>query len=124
MLEMLRMIREQEPPKPSTKLSTADGLAGARRQPRNGAGEADEAGPRRAGLDRDEGSGEGPQPAVRDGQRLRDGRAARTWRMSRCRRARRRQAYRLRKFVRRHKGPVLAGSLILLALVAGVIGTT
>ena len=26
MLEMLRVIREQEPPKPSTKLSTADGL--------------------------------------------------------------------------------------------------
>jgi eukaryotic-like serine/threonine-protein kinase len=33
-------------------------------------------------------------------------------------------AYRLRKFVRRHKGPVLAGLLILLALVAGVVGTT
>ena len=33
-------------------------------------------------------------------------------------------AYRLRKFVRRHKGPVLAGLLILLALLAGVVGTT
>jgi serine/threonine protein kinase len=32
--------------------------------------------------------------------------------------------YRFRKFVRRHKGPVFAASLILLALVAGVIGTT
>src|SRR5439155_2030255 len=32
--------------------------------------------------------------------------------------------YRLRKFVRRHKGPALAASLILLALVVGVIGTT
>ena len=32
--------------------------------------------------------------------------------------------YRLRKFVRRNKGPVSAASLILLALVAGVIGTT
>jgi serine/threonine protein kinase len=32
--------------------------------------------------------------------------------------------YRLRKFVRRKKGPVLAASLILLALVAGFIGTT
>ena len=40
------------------------------------AGEADEAGPRRAGLDRDEGAGEGPQPPLRDGQRLRGGRAA------------------------------------------------
>src|SRR5262249_38032096 len=33
-------------------------------------------------------------------------------------------AYRLKKFVRRNKGPVLAASLVLLALVAGVAGTT
>jgi serine/threonine protein kinase len=33
-------------------------------------------------------------------------------------------AYRVRKLVRRNKGPVLAASLILLALVAGVIGTS
>ena len=52
------------------------GLADPGRQPRHGAGEADEAGARRAGLDRDEGAGEGPQPPLRDGQRLRDGRAA------------------------------------------------
>src|SRR5712664_1887828 len=32
--------------------------------------------------------------------------------------------YRFRKFARRHKGPVLAASLISLALVAGIIGTT
>jgi tetratricopeptide (TPR) repeat protein len=32
--------------------------------------------------------------------------------------------YRLRKFVRRHKGPVLTASLVVLALVAGIIGTT
>jgi serine/threonine protein kinase len=32
--------------------------------------------------------------------------------------------YRLRKFVRRHKGPVLAAALVLLALVGGIIGTT
>src|SRR5262249_28624463 len=31
-------------------------------------------------------------------------------------------AYRLRKFVRRHKGPVLAASLILLALLTAVVG--
>ena len=43
---------------------------------RHRAGEADEAGPRRAGLDRDEGAGEGPQPPLRDRQRLRGGRAA------------------------------------------------
>src|SRR5262249_53233259 len=33
-------------------------------------------------------------------------------------------AYRLRKLVRRHRGPVLAASLVVLALVAGIIGTT
>src|SRR5207249_1914089 len=32
--------------------------------------------------------------------------------------------YRLRKFLRRCKGTVLAGSLVLLALVSGIIGTT
>ncbi|MGI8980021.1 MAG: protein kinase domain-containing protein [Pirellulaceae bacterium] len=33
-------------------------------------------------------------------------------------------AYRLRKLMRRHKGPVLAVSLVVLALVGGIIGTT
>src|SRR5262249_30226052 len=33
-------------------------------------------------------------------------------------------AYRVGKLVRRHKGPVLAAALILLALVGGIIGTT
>jgi WD40 repeat protein/serine/threonine protein kinase/tetratricopeptide (TPR) repeat protein len=33
-------------------------------------------------------------------------------------------AYRLRKFVRRHKGQVIAASLVLLALVGGIVGTT
>src|SRR5207248_4023009 len=32
--------------------------------------------------------------------------------------------YRLRKFVRRNKGPVLAAALVLLALVGGILGTT
>ncbi len=35
LLEMLRVIREEEPPKPSTKLSTADAPADAGRQPRH-----------------------------------------------------------------------------------------
>jgi serine/threonine protein kinase/WD40 repeat protein len=33
-------------------------------------------------------------------------------------------AYRLRKLVRRHRGPVLAASLLVLALMGGIIGTT
>ena len=34
------------------------------------------------------------------------------------------RVYRLRKFVRRHRGPVLAASLVLLALLAGMAGTS
>src|SRR5262249_10457021 len=33
-------------------------------------------------------------------------------------------AYRVRKFVHRHQGPVLAAGLVLLALAGGIIGTT
>jgi WD40 repeat protein/serine/threonine protein kinase len=32
--------------------------------------------------------------------------------------------YRLKKFIRRNKGPVLAGTLVLLVLVGGIVGTT
>src|ERR1700746_3834009 len=32
--------------------------------------------------------------------------------------------YRLRKFVRRHKGPVVAAALVILALLGGIVGTT
>ncbi|MCX7701692.1 MAG: serine/threonine protein kinase [Gemmataceae bacterium] len=32
--------------------------------------------------------------------------------------------YRMKKFLRRHRGPVIAASLVLLALVGGIIGTT
>ncbi|TVS12994.1 MAG: hypothetical protein EA424_21980 [Planctomycetaceae bacterium] len=32
--------------------------------------------------------------------------------------------YRIQKFVRRHKGPVLGASLVALALMVGVLGTT
>ena len=38
-LEMLRMVREVEPPRPSTKLSTADDPAEHRGQPEHRAGE-------------------------------------------------------------------------------------
>ena len=67
--EILRLIREEEPPRPSTRLSGSDTLPSAGGPAATGAGEADEAGARRAGLDRDEVPGEGPLPALRDGQR-------------------------------------------------------
>ena len=69
--EMLRIIREEEPPKPSTRLSDGRCAPLDRRQPRLGALETEPLGAGRAGLDRDEGAGKGPQPPLRDGQRLR-----------------------------------------------------
>ena len=66
--EMMRIIREEEPPKPSLRLSTSDTLPSVAANRQDRAEEAERAGPRRAGLDRDEGPGEGPDAALRDGQ--------------------------------------------------------
>ena len=68
-LEMLRVIREEESPRPSLRLSHDRGAALDRGVPAHRAAEAERSGAGRARLDRDEGAGEGPQPAVRDGQR-------------------------------------------------------
>jgi serine/threonine protein kinase len=121
--EMLRIIREVEPPKPSTKVSTAKNLptvAAARKlEPKKLAALM------RGDLD---------------------------WIVMKClekERSRRYETanglamelqryladepvlagppsvgYKLRKFVRRNRGPVLAAALMLLALVAGIVGTT
>ncbi len=123
MLEMLRIIREQEPSKPSTKLSMAEGLptlaANRGTEParltrlmrgdldwivmkslEKGRGRRyDTASAMAADVEhylRDEPVSAGPPGA----------------------------GYRLRKFVRRNRGLVVAASLVLLALVCGVIGTT
>ena len=69
-IEILRRIREDDTPKPSTRLSdskesSGDDLGAAE----DGAGAAGAAGARRAGLDRDEGARERPGAAVRHGQR-------------------------------------------------------
>ena len=91
--EMRRIIREEEPPKPSTRISTLGqaATAASRRDRKSDPEAAEPAVPRRAGLDRDEGPGEGPQPPLRDGQRLRRRRAALPATTSRCRPARRRR---------------------------------
>ena len=69
LLEMLRVIREEESPRPSMRLSTTEELPSDRGVPARRAAEAERAGAGRARLDRDEGAGEGPQPPLRDGQR-------------------------------------------------------
>ena len=58
-------------PKPSTRLRRSKDDARLDLGPaQDRAGAADEAGPGRARLDRDEGTREGPDPPLRDGQRL------------------------------------------------------
>ena len=69
--EMRRIIREEKPAKPSTRLSTlgdAASLVSVRRQ--SDPKRLGQLYPRRAGLDRDEGARKGPRSALRDGQRL------------------------------------------------------
>ena len=75
--EILRMIKEEEPPKPSTRLSdSGEALASISANRHTEPAKLTKLVRGRAGLDRDEDAGEGPQPALRDGQGLRRGRAA------------------------------------------------
>jgi eukaryotic-like serine/threonine-protein kinase len=123
MLGMLRVIREQEPTKPSTKLSTADGLPtlAANRGTEPGRltrlvrGELDWIVMKTLEKDRSR-RYETANGLAMDVQRYLADEPVQAGPPS--------AGYRLRKFARRHKGPVLAGLLILLALVAGVVGTT
>ena len=122
-LEMLRMVREVDPPRPSTKLSTSVALpniAASRdiapeHLKRALAGDLDWIVMKALEKDRtrryETANGFGAdilrhlanEPVV----------AAPPSR-----------SYRLRKFVRKHRGAVMAASLILLALLAGIVGTT
>jgi eukaryotic-like serine/threonine-protein kinase len=123
MLEMLRLIREQEPSKPSSKLSTAEGLptlaANRGTEPakltRLVRGELDWIVMK--ALEKDRGRRyESANGFALDVQRYLADEPVQACPPSAW--------YRLRKFLRRHKGPVLAVSLVLLALVAGIVGTT
>ena len=69
-IEMQRIIREQEPTKPSTRIRRSRRDADRRGQvPQSPPPICSATRPRRPGLDRDEVAGEGPRPAVRDRQR-------------------------------------------------------
>jgi tetratricopeptide (TPR) repeat protein len=123
LLEMLRVIREQEPSKPSTKLSTAEGLptlaANRGTEPAKLTklvrGELDWIVMRALEKDRSR-RYETANGFAADVQRYLADEPVQAGPPS--------GAYRLRKFVWRNKGPVLAASLVALALVAGVVGTT
>ena len=66
---MIRIIREEEPSKPSTRLSTDESLPSLAALRQTEPTQADGAAARRAGLGGDEVPGEAARPALRDGQR-------------------------------------------------------
>jgi hypothetical protein len=122
-MEMLRVIREQEPSRPSTKLSTAEGLAtlAANRgtEPAKLArlvrGELDWIVMKALEKDRNR-RYETANGLARDIQHYLADEPVLAGPPG--------TGYRLRKFVQRNRGGVVAASLVLLALVGGVIGTT
>ena len=122
-LEMLRMVREVEPPRPSTKLSNADALpnvaANRSIEPAKLAnlmqGELDWVVMKALEKDRDR-RYETANGLARDIQRYLEDEVVEARPPS--------QAYRLKKFVRRNKTQVIAAGLVLFALVVGFAGTT
>jgi serine/threonine protein kinase/tetratricopeptide (TPR) repeat protein len=123
MLELLRVIREQEPSKPSTKLSTAEGLptlaANRGTEPAKLTklvrGELDWIVMKALEKDRNR-RYETANSFALDVQRYLADEPVLAGPPS--------FGYKARKFVRRHRGPVLAVSLVIMALLAGIIGTT
>jgi tetratricopeptide (TPR) repeat protein len=122
--EVRRIIREEEPPKPSTRLSTlgqATATVSANRQtdPKRlrqlFRGELDWIVMKALEKDRNR-RYETASAFAADVQRYLHDEPVQACPPS--------PGYRLRKFARRNKGPVLAASLVLMALVAGIIGTT
>jgi WD40 repeat protein/serine/threonine protein kinase/tetratricopeptide (TPR) repeat protein len=123
LLEMLRVVREDEPPRPSTKLSTAEALpslsADRGTEPRKLTGllrnELDWIVMKALEKDRAR-RYETANAFAADVQRYLGGEAVHAHPPS--------AGYRLKKFVRRHKGRVVAASLVLFALLGGIAGTT
>jgi serine/threonine protein kinase/tetratricopeptide (TPR) repeat protein len=122
LLEVLRLVREEEPPRPSTRLSTTDELPAiaARRglEPKKLSGlvkgELDWIVMK--ALDKDRGRRyDTANGLARDIECYLHDEPVQAGPPS--------AAYRFRKFLRRHRGPVLAGTLVLLALVGGLAGT-
>jgi eukaryotic-like serine/threonine-protein kinase len=123
-MEMLRLIREEEPPKPSTRLSDSkDSLPAisAQRQmepaklTRLVRGELDWLIMKALEKDRNR-RYETANGFAADVQRYLNDEPVQACPPS--------TGYRLRKFLRRNKGPVLAAGIVLLVLLGGIVGTT
>ncbi len=124
MTDVLRLIREEEPPKPSTRLSDSrDSLASISAQRRlepasltkEVRGELDWIVMKALEKDRNR-RYETANGLARDIDRYLNDEPVEASSPG--------TGYRLRKFVRRNRGPVLAASLLLVALAGGVVGTT
>ncbi|HBI44573.1 MAG TPA: hypothetical protein DDY78_17250 [Planctomycetales bacterium] len=123
MLEMLRVVREEEPPRPSTRLSTANTLpsisANRGTEPKKLTGllrnELDWIVMKALEKDRAR-RYESANGFAADVQRHLAGEAVQAHPPS--------ARYRMWKLIRRHKGRVLAASLLFAALVAGLASTT
>ena len=122
LLEMLRIVREEEPPRPSNRLSTTDtkaNIAAVR-----GTEPAKLTKELRSELDwvvmkaleKDRARRyESANGFAADVQRYLSGEPVLAHPPS--------ATYRMRKFARKHRGPVIAASLVLLALLGGAVGT-
>ena len=123
LLEILRVVREEEPPRPSTKLSTADALpslsANRGTEPKKLTGllrnELDWIVMKALEKDRTR-RYETANGFAADVLRYLSGEAVQAHPPSR--------GYRLKKFVRRNKGQVIAASLVFGTLVLGIVGIT
>ena len=121
--ELLRLIKEEEPPRPSVRLSDSQALPGlaAQRQtdpaklPKLLRGELDWIVMKCLEKERTR-RYETANGLARDLEHYLADESVEACPPS--------AGYRLRKFLRRHKGPVLAASIIFLLLVLGIVGTT
>ncbi len=121
--EMLKLIREQEAPTPSSRLSTIESTpsvaANRQMEPRSLGrfvkGELDWIVMKALSKERDR-RYETASGFARDIERFLNNEAVAAGPPS--------ASYRLRKFVKRNRGQVIAASLVLLALLAGIVGTT
>jgi serine/threonine protein kinase/tetratricopeptide (TPR) repeat protein len=122
-LEVLRLIREEEPPRPSTRLSTTEELpriaANRGLEPKQLSGlvrgELDWIVMKALDKDRSR-RYETANDLARDITRYLHDEPVHACPAS--------AGYRLRKLVRRHQGSVLAAAVVLLALLGGIVGTT
>ena len=123
LLEVLRVVREEDPPRPSTRLGTTEELpsiaASRGLEPRKLSGlvrgELDWIVMKALEKDR----GRRYESATALGEDLRRYLAGEPVQAVPAS-----AAYRVRKFVRKHRGPVAGAAAVLLVLVGGVIGTT